>query len=278
VAIPSGVAFNPAGVPQGSMGVDCGDFDRDGRLDLYVTAYQNESVMLFRNLGGGFFLDAAGATGAGEGALAHVTWGCGLVDLDNDGDLDLFIACGHTDDTIELRDRSASYRDRNIVLLNLLMETGTARFVNVTDQCGDGLLARSVGRGAAFDDLDNDGDLDVVILNSRSRPTVLQNMLRESGSKNHWIDIRLAGVKTNRDGVGARVRVTAGSLVQIDEVHSGRGYQSHWGSRLHFGLGPRSRIDRIEVHWIGGGVDILEDVAADRVLTVKEGATASDRK
>jgi len=111
----------------------------------------------------------------------------------------------------------------------------------------------------------------VVILNSRESPTVLRNMLNELGSTNHWLDIRLQGVKTNRDGVGAHVRVVAGDLTQLDEVHSGRGYQSHWGSRLYFGLGQRNRIDRIEVHWIGGGVDILEDVAPDQLITTTEG-------
>ena len=114
----------------------------------------------------------------------------------------------------------------------------------------------------------NDGDIDVVILNSRHEPTILRN---DSVSTNHWIQIQLRGAKTNRDGVGARVKVVAGDLTQIDEVHSGRGYQSHYGTRLYFGLGERSRIDRIEVHWIGGGVDVLKDVQVDRLVTITEG-------
>ena len=123
----------------------------------------------------------------------------------------------------------------------------------------------------AFDDLDNDGDIDVVVVNSRERPTILRSMYCEQGGRNHWLDLRLQGATTNRDGVGARVRVTAGDLVQIDEVHSGRGYQSHWGSRLHFGLGSHDRVQRIEVQWIGGGTEVLEDVAVDRLLTIQEG-------
>ncbi len=138
-------------------------------------------------------------------------------------------------------------------------------------QCGLRSLAKHAARGVAFDDLDNDGDIDVVIVNSREHPTVLRNLLNEGGGKNHWLDIRLRGVKTNRDGVGARVRVVAGDLVQIDEVHSGRGYQSHWGTRLHFGLGNRSRVNRVEVHWIGGGADVLEDVPVDGIMVVTEG-------
>jgi hypothetical protein len=126
-------------------------------------------------------------------------------------------------------------------------------------------------RGAAFDDLDNDGAVDVVVLNSREGPTVLRNMLNEGGSKNHWLQVRLQGAKTNRDGAGARVRVVAGDLVQTDEVHSGRGYQSHWGSRLHFGLGKHDRVDRVEVYWIGGGCDVWEKLPVNRLITLTEG-------
>ena len=122
-------------------------------------------------------------------------------------------------------------------------------------------------RGAAFDDLDNDGDIDVVILNSRREPTLLRN---DSPRTNHWIQIRLRGTRSNRDGIGARIKVVAGDLNLIDEVHSGRGYQSHYGMYLHFGLGHRTRIDRIEVRWIGGGTNVLEGVEVDRLLQITE--------
>jgi hypothetical protein len=140
----------------------------------------------------------------------------------------------------------------------------------VSSECGLRLVPKQSARGTAFDDLDNDGRIDVVILNSRTGPTILRN---ESVTANHWLQVRLRGVKTNRDGVGAQVRVVAGNLVQLDEVHSGRSYQSHFGSRLHFGLGKRAKIDRIEVRWIGGGVDVLENVPADRLLTITEVAS-----
>ena len=123
-------------------------------------------------------------------------------------------------------------------------------------------------RGAGFDDLDNDGDVDVVVLNSRREPTILRN---DSPNQGHWLQIALRGTKTNRDGVGARVKVLAGDLTQVDEVHSGRGYQSHYGSRLYFGLGKRQRVDRIEVQWLGGAVDVLKGVQADRLVTITEG-------
>jgi hypothetical protein len=148
------------------------------------------------------------------------------------------------------------------------MNTGQGRFVDVSDSSGDGMDVKLSSRGTGFDDLDNDGDIDVVILNSRAAPTILRN---DSANRNHWIQVRLRGTKTNRDGVGARVKVAAGDLTQIDEVHSGRGYQSHHGMRLHFGLGPRDRVDRIEVRWIGGGVDVFENVGPDQLVTLEEG-------
>ncbi|OHB80291.1 MAG: hypothetical protein A2V98_24295 [Planctomycetes bacterium RBG_16_64_12] len=265
VGLLSGVAYDASGSPHSNMGVDCADYDNDGRLDFLVTAFHRELAAFYRNLGGGAFEDVARRTGAGEGSYNQVKWGCGLVDFDNDGHRDIFIACGNLYDNVEQFDRTTSYRARNTLLKNL----GNGRFVDVSNESGDGLRPRDVSRGTAFDDLDNDGRIDVVILNSRSAPTILRN---ESVTGNHWIQLRLEGVNSNRDGVGARVRVVAGDLVQIDEVHSGRGYQSHSGSRLHFGLGKRDRVDRIEVRWIGGGVDVLENLQVDRCLTIVEGS------
>ena len=269
VGLTAGIAFNMYGAEMSSMGAECGDYDNDGWLDVFVTDYQPDLPVLYRNLGRGSFEDVTLRTGAGEGAWQYVTWGTGLVDFDNDGLRDLFIACGHIQDNVELVDSSTAYKCRNIVLRNV-----GGKFVNVSDRCGVGSLPKHAARGAVFDDLDNDGDVDVVILNSRERPTILRNMDRELGGKNHWLQVRLQGVKTNRDGVGAHVRVVAGDLVLVDEVHSGRSYQSHFGSRLHFGLGNRSRVDRIEIRWIGGGSQAIENVAADQLLTIVEGRGA----
>jgi hypothetical protein len=263
-ALASGFAYDLGGSTHSSMGVACGDYDNDGWLDLAVTSYQGELATLYKNLGGGLFSDVTRPSGAGAGTLIDVTWGNGFVDFDNDGDRDLFIACGHTDDNVEKFDDTARYYAPNVLLMN----TGDGNYVDVSDHCGDGLDVTLASRGAAFDDLDNDGDIDVVILNSRREPTILRN---DSAKDNHWIQIRLRGVKSNRDGVGAHVTVVAGDLRQMDEVHSGQGYQSHFGMRPHFGLGKRDRIDRIEVRWIGGGVDVLEDVPVDRVITITEG-------
>ncbi|TKJ37078.1 MAG: hypothetical protein CEE38_09250 [Planctomycetes bacterium B3_Pla] len=263
VGLVAGVAYDAGGQAQAGMGVDCGDYDNDGWLDFYLTNYQSEQSTLYKNLGNAMFEDVTFVTGAGAGTLNNVTWGNGFVDFDNDGKRDIFVACGHLQDNIEQFDDASTYHQRNILLLN----TGNGKFVDVSDECGDGLKVNLSSRGAAFDDLDNDGDIDVVILNSRREPTILRN---DSANENHWIQIRLQGVKTNRDGVGARVKVVAGDLTQIDEVHSGRGYQSHYGTRLYFGLGKRDRIDRVEVRWIGGGVDVVRNVEVDQVLSITE--------
>ncbi|MHC4205137.1 MAG: CRTAC1 family protein [Planctomycetota bacterium] len=271
VGLFTGLAYDLGGTAQGTMGVDCSDYNNDCLLDFHVTSYQRDLATLYRNLGKGSFEDVTRVTGAGDGTLPHVTWGNGLVDFDNDGDRDIFIACGHLHDNVELFDNVTSYRVRNILLEN----AGQEKFVNVSGKCGDGLTARLSSRGAGFDDLDNDGDIDAVILNSRREPSILRN---DSSGNNHWIQIRLKGVKTNRDGIGAHVKVKAGDLTLLDEVHSGRGYQSHYGMRLHFGLGNRDKVDRIEVRWIGGGIDVLENIAVDQIITLTEGSSKTGDK
>jgi hypothetical protein len=265
IGLEAGFAFTGEGFAQGSMGVDCGDYDNDGWLDFYQTSYQAQHAVLFRNLGKGLVEDASFRSGAAAGTVSPVTWGSGLVDFDNDGHRDIYVACGHLHDNVERVTDVTTYKVRNVLLRN----TGDGKFVNVSDRAGDGMRVCESSRGVVFEDLDNDGRVDVVVLNSRAAPTVLRN---ESTSGNHWLQLRLRGVRANRDGVGARVSVVAGDLRQIDEVHSGRGYQSHWGTRLHFGLGTHPRADRIEVRWPGGGTDVLKDVAADRQITIVEGS------
>jgi len=258
------IAYDQHGEEQGSMGTELGDYDNDGKLDLYVTAYQDQWGPLYRNLGDGFFEDVTMETGAGAGTVASVTWGSGLFDFDQDGRRDLFIACGHLQPNVESYDDRTTYNQIN----KLYRNDGKGKLVDITSQSGPGLQLKRCSRGAAFEDFDNDGDVDIAILNSGQEPTILRN---DSPSQGHWLQIRLRGVKTNRDGVGARVKVVAGDLTLIDEVHSGRGYQSHHGTRLYFGLGERERIDRVEVRWIGGGTDVFTDVKIDRLVTLVEG-------
>jgi hypothetical protein len=197
-----------------------------------------------------------------------VKWGNALVDLDNDGDRDLFVACGYINDNVDKFANISALLGRNRLLANI----GGGKFVDVTDHSGDGMAAELSSRGAGFDDLDNDGDLDIVILNSRAKPTLLRN---DSPNKHHWIALELRGRSTNRDAVGVRVEVVSGDLTQVDEVRSGRGYQSHFGSRLHFGVGNHQRVDEIRVHWPAAGtrkthVDQLRNVAVDRVVRIQE--------
>ena len=264
VALLAGVAYNRGGRELSSMGVDAADYDNDGWIDLFQTSFSREPPALRRNMGGGFFEDVTPAAGVAAGTFESVNWGTGFADFDNDGDRDIFVACGHLDDNVELFDDTASYYARNIVFMN----TGRGKFVNVSDECGDGLQVKLSSRGAALDDLDNDGGVDAVVLNSRRESTILRN---HSNTGNHWLQLRLCGVKSNRDGVGARVELLAGDLRLCEEVHSGRGYQSHFGSRLHFGLGRHNRIDEIRIRWTGGGADVLKGIPADRLITVREG-------
>ncbi len=265
VALAAGLACNGQGTVNGSMGIDCGDYDNDGLLDLFMTDYTGELPVLYHNLGQGLFADATSETRSGSSAFTQTKWGTGLVDFDNDGRRDIFIACGHfLEDIREIDDRT-SYRAPNLLLMN----RGDGTFVDVSARCGSGLGVVECSKGAAFDDLDNDGDVDVVVLNANSLPTILRN---ETATKHHWLQIRLAGSRSNRDGVGARVKVVAAGLVQTAEVHSGRGYQSHFGTRLHFGLGTCDRVDRVEVSWIGGGSDVFSDLAVDRLVVLEEGA------
>ncbi|MFM7041004.1 MAG: CRTAC1 family protein [Planctomycetaceae bacterium] len=260
VGMEAGCAFNGTGDELGSMGIDAGDYDGDGQSDCVVTTYEGESPVLFRN-DGGFFEDVTAATGAGNGLVPHVTWGVGMVDFDNDGWRDLYYACGHLQDSIDSPGRPTAYRVRDHLLRNV-----AGRFREVPPEPA-GLDAVASSRGAAFDDLDDDGRMDVVVLNARDRPTVLRNVSTPAG---RWLGVNLVGTRGSRDAIGAKVWVEAAGRRWFAEVLNGRGYQGHFGRRLHFGLGDAPPEVRLEVKWLGGETTVVETVSCDRVVTVVE--------
>ena len=271
VATLTGVAYDFWGKANGSMGADCGDYDNDGWLDIFMTDYQAEMPALYRNLGEGLFEDVALKSGVAQACTPHVNWGNCFLDVDNDGDRDLYVGNGHLEPLIHLIDAATAYRLRNLLFLNV----GGGKFVDISAQAGSGMGVTESTRGTCSDDLDNDGDSDLAMLNQEAKPTLLRN---ETRHPHHWLQIRLVGIRANRDGVGTRVKVTAGDLTQIDEVHSGRSYQSHFGTRLHFGLGARQRVDLLEVQWLGGNVETFRDIPVDQLITIIEGTgQASER-
>ncbi len=265
-ALLAGVAFDEFGDPQGTMGVNAGDYDGDGRFDLLVTTYQNQANTLYRNLGSGQFQDVSAATGSGVGSLHRVTWGCGFPDLDNDGRPELFIAAGHLQDTVEQYNGASTYKQSN----QLLSWDGN-RFSDIAGRSGDALGVVESSRGAVFGDLDNDGDIDIVVQNARSRPTVIVN---ETKTDRHWTLLQLVGTQSNRSAVGARVRLTAGKIVRVDEVRAGRGYQGADDLRLHFGLDRQTVIDRVEVRWPNGQEETWNRLPTNRRHVLTEGASA----
>ncbi|QDV25447.1 CRTAC1 family protein [Aureliella helgolandensis] len=240
-----GVARDFNGKANSSMGVDVGDYDGDGLFDLMTTSYQAEMPVLYHNLGDGLFEDATNAARITSELFAHVNWGTGLVDFDNDGDQDLFIACGHFDRIEDIDDRTSRATQ------NYLLENVGGSFIDVSGEAGAGMAVVESSRGAAFEDFDNDGDVDVLVLNSATKPTLLRN---DTPHQNHWIEIELQQAGMNRMGVGSIVKLEIEGSVQSRTVVSGRGYQSHFGDRLHFGLAGHSQPVEVRVHWPNGTV------------------------
>jgi len=265
IGFTSGTAVNENGSEQGSMGVTVGDYDHDGRFDLFITNFDDDYNTLYHNDGHNSFTDVSYAAKVAAVSLPYVGWGTKFFDYDNDGWVDLFVVNGHVYPQI------LSYRQRNFVHKN--NRDGT--FTEVAEQLGAPFLEKRVGRGAVFGDLDNDGDVDIVINNLDGGPQLLRN---DGGNANNSVLIKTIGVKSNRDGIGARVKVVAGDLIQIDEVRSGDSYLSQSDLRLHFGFEKRTKIDLIEVRWPSGVVDRITDVSVNKILTIKEGQGLVEKK
>ena len=262
VSLRSGTSHNVNGDVQAGMGVDLGDYDGDGDLDLYVTHFSDDYNTLYRNDGGGYFSDVTFRAGLGEASMPWVGWGTAFADLDNDADLDLFVANGHVYPVVDDHDLGTSYAQPNLVFAN----QGRAVFEDASPLAGPGLRVRKVSRGTAFGDYDDDGDVDILVLNADDTPTLLRN----DGAGGHWLGVRLRGRRSNRDGVGARIRVTAGGRTQVREVRAGASFLSSNDLRAHFGLGAATSVDRLAVSWPSGSLQILEALPVDRYMVIDE--------
>ncbi len=264
VATLAGCAYSQDGKPQAGMGVAAADYDRDGNFDIFKTNFAEDSANLYRNLGDEFFQEAAFAAGIGRNTR-FLGWGCGFADFDNDGWPDVFQVNGHVYPEVDTLKTVAGYRQPKLVYRNL----GNGKFEDVSGSAGSDVLVARAGRGAAFGDFDNDGDVDVLVNNVNDRPSLYRTKSREG---NHWLQIRLTGVKSNRSAVGARVVLKfADGTELMDEVRSGGGYYSQNQMRLHFGLGSHDSVGVVEVHWPSGGVETLRGVAVNRLIQVVEG-------
>jgi len=262
VAVPAGCALDENGVALSGMGVGVADYDGDGRLDIARTNFSEQVTTLYHNYGNGAFEDASIRAGLGVNRK-YLGFGVGFFDFDNDGWKDLLVANGHVYSQIADRKLHLSYKEPKVLYRNL----GNGRFEDVSSKVGSAIREENLGRGCAFGDFDNDGDVDVLINNLDGPPTLLRN---DGGNKNNWIMIKCVGTRSNRSGIGTRVRVTSNERSQIGEVMSGSSYYSQSDLRLHFGLAKATKVSSIEVSWPSGLKESFKDVPANQLLVVQE--------
>ncbi len=260
----NGTARNEHGDNESSMGIDTADYDNDGDLDIILTHYQAETNTLYQNDGSGVFWDVTAQTRIGEPTHLPLAWGTGFVDFDNDGWLDLFFANGHLHDNVEDLQEVGVYKQQNQLFDNL----GNGTYMDITDECGDGLRIKQSSRGAIFGDYDNDGDMDILVTNIGDAPDLLRN---DTPPTNNWISINLIGTKSNRDAIGAKVILKFGETSKLIEVKSGGSYLSQNQFRSQVGLGTAKKVDQIIVNWQHGVQEVIEDVQSNQNLTIKEG-------
>jgi hypothetical protein len=269
IAVEAGCAYSDNGHEQAGMGVAVGDYDCDGWFDIFKTNFADDTCNLYHNNGDGTFTDVTFASGVGINNR-YVAWGCAFLDYDNDGWPDIMQINGHVYPEIEGHEIGQTYKNPRLVYKNL----GQGRFKDVSASMGPGITEKFSSRGAAFGDYDNDGDIDVLVLNMNDPPSLLRN---EGGNGQNWIKIKLIGSKCNRTAIGARVRVSTGTHTQMDEVHSGSSVMSQSDLRLHFGLGKAEAADVIEVKWpTTQKVERFTQVKANQILTIKEGSGIVD--
>jgi hypothetical protein len=265
-AVSAGIAFSEDGVARAGMGVDAGDYDRSGHASLIITNFANQMLSLYHNEGNGLFVDEAPRSDVGRASLVTLGFGCFFFDYDNDGWLDILVADGHIEDQIEKVQKRVTYAEPPHLFRNL----GSGKFQEVTQSLGAGFASPRVARGAAYADIDNDGALDVLMTTNGGRPYLFRN----EGGTNQSVRIKLQGVKSNRDGIGAVVRLVSGSDKQWQMLHSGSSYLSQSELVLTFGLGTRNKADAIEVQWPSGQTENLSNINAGQTITVQEGKGA----
>jgi hypothetical protein len=271
VALLAGVALSGTGLEQGNMGVDFGDYDHDGWLDIIDTTFADQPKTLYRNLGREGFEDVSQTAQISQASLPDVAWGTGFVDVDNDGWPDILIANGHVYPQVDTIKGGARYREP--LFLHLNKHDGT--FEDASAAAGLTDLPLASRRGVAFGDIWNDGVIDALILNVGEPPTLLRNHLANG---NHWVEFKLEGTKSNRAAIGARLTIRTGKLVQFNEVRGGASYLSQNDLRLHFGLGSNTKIDGIEISWPSGLAQRLNNLAVDQIYTIEEGTGIRPRK
>jgi hypothetical protein len=267
----SGVALSGEGMELGNMGVDWGDYDHTGRLSFFVTHFEEQPNSLYRNRGPQGFDDVSWTSSVGQPSYPYVGWGAGFFDMDNDTWLDIFVANGHVYPQIDTLETGPRYREP--LLLHRNNRDGT--FDEVSKEAGLAALPLHSRRGAAFGDVFNTGNVDVLLLNVGEPPSLLKNT---NVSSYHRVLFRLIGTKSNRAAIGARVTVRAAGVKQFHEVHGGGSYLSQNDLRLHFGLGTAKKMDTVEIRWPNGTVETLHNIASDNVYTIVEGAGIRDTK
>ena len=261
-ALEGGVAYNEDGRAQAGMGVAVADVMGQGRLDIFKTHFADDTPILYRNRGKGLFEDITGRAGLGA-FTRFVGWGAGFADFDNDGLPDLFFVNGNVYPEIEKLFEEYKYRNPRMLLRNL----GNGKLENSSANSGPGISDVHSSRGSAFGDFDNDGDVDIVVMNMSEPPSLLRNDTRNG---NHWLKLKLIGAASNRSAIGASVVVTAGGKRQRQDVLSQSSFYSQNDLRLHFGLGEARVADSIEIRWPLGELQTLRDVAGDRIVTIRE--------
>ena len=267
----SGFALTNEGLAQASMGIAVGDYNRDGKVDFFITTFSDDYKTLYRNDGGNNFSDVTFRAGLGGPTIPFLAWGTGFIDFDNDGLLDIFIANGHVYPSVDQRDWGTTWAQRPQLFRNL----DGNKFQEVPPATGSGLADVIPARGAAFGDIFNDGHIDVVLNNMDSPPALLRNVVKNN---NHWLAFKLVGgPKSPRDAIGAKVFVTAGGARQRGDVISGGSYGSNSDQRLHFGLGAATKVDRVEIYWPSGKEEDIVVPGVDRFLTVVEGQGVVER-